>query len=86
MKTYIFQVELQPDGNGWLITCPALYDYAAYTWGYTVEDALTNIREVIEMIIEELLEDNLPIPAEAALDSIPDSGQLDSSQRVAVSV
>lgn len=32
------------------------------TWGYTREEALKNIREVVEMIIEELIEDGEHIP------------------------
>jgi len=30
--------------------------------GYTKEEALKNIREVVEMIVEELIEDGEPIP------------------------
>jgi len=34
----------------------------AATWGYTREEALKNIREVVEMIVEELIEDGKPFP------------------------
>ena len=81
MNTYVFTVEMQPDEAGWLVTCPALDDYAAYSWGHTEEEALANIKEVIEMILEELLEDNLPIPQESE-----PNASADLEQRVAVSV
>ena len=81
MNTYVFQVQLEPDEAGWLVTCPILNEYAAYTWGYTKEEALENIMEVIEMILEELIEDNLPIPVEST-----QSAAVNSRQQVAVSV
>jgi predicted RNase H-like HicB family nuclease len=36
------------------------------TWGKTREEALKNIQEVIEMIVEELAEEGEAIPADAA--------------------
>ena len=64
MKTYVFRVIVKPDEDRWQAYCPTLEQFAAYTWGYTREEALVNIKEVIEMVLEELLEDNLPIPQE----------------------
>ena len=64
MNTYVFQVVVKPDEDRWQAYCPTLEQFAAYTWGYTREEALTNIKEVIEMVVEELLEDDLPIPQE----------------------
>ena len=81
MNTYVFQVQLEPDEAGWLVTCPTLNEYAAYTWGYTKEEALANIKEVIEMILQELIEDNDPIPVEST-----QSATVNSRQQVAVSV
>ena len=61
MMTYIFKVVIEedpfPDGQmAYHIYCPALKDYAASTWGYTREEAIKNIQEVIQMIIGELSE------------------------------
>ena len=42
-----------------------LEKYGAATWGYTKEEALKNIREVLEMTLEELLEDGEPITQES---------------------
>ena len=81
VKTYVFKVVVEPDEDRWQACCPTLEEYAAYTWGYTREEAVKNIKEVIEMVLEELSEDGLPVPQE------PAAQDLDSSeQRVAVSV
>lgn len=62
MKTYTFKVVIEPDENRWHAYCPALEQYGAATWGNTQEEAFKHIREVIEMIIEELIEDGITIP------------------------
>ena len=56
MKTYIFRVVVEPDGDCWSVCCPVLEKYGAATWGYTQEEALKNIQEVVQMVIEELVE------------------------------
>lgn len=65
MKTYVFKVVIEPDEDRWFASCPALEKYGAATWGYTKEDALKNIREVLEMTLEEFLEDGEPVPQES---------------------
>ena len=62
MKTYVFRVVVEPDEDRWVSYCPALEQFGAATWGYTEEEALKHIREVVEMVMAELVEDNLPIP------------------------
>jgi predicted RNase H-like HicB family nuclease len=64
MKTYIFRVVVEPDEDRWAAYCPALEQYAAATWGYTKEEALKNIQEVVQMVLQELVEDQEPIPEE----------------------
>ena len=66
MKTYVFRVVVEPDEDKWAVHCPALLKYAATSWGDTQEEALKNIQEVIEMIVQELTEDGEPIPEEPA--------------------
>lgn len=66
VKTYAFKVVVEPDENRWFAHCPALADWAAYTWGYTQEEAYKNIHEVVEMIIEGMIEDGIPVPLERA--------------------
>ena len=62
MKTYVFRVVIEPDEDRWFALCPILEDKGAATWGYTKEEALKNIQEVVQMIVEELIEDGKPIP------------------------
>ena len=57
MKTYVFGVVVEPDEDCWSAYCPALEGYGAASWGYTREEALKNIHEVVEMV-----EDEEPIP------------------------
>ncbi|PXF62141.1 MAG: hypothetical protein C4B59_00585 [Candidatus Methanogaster sp.] len=61
-RTYLFRVVVEPDEDRWHAYCPALEDIGGATWGHTREEALKNIREVVEMIIEELIEDGEHIP------------------------
>jgi len=62
MKTYVFRVVLEPDEGRWFAYCPVLEEKGGATWGYTREEALRNIREVIEMTIHGLIEHGEPIP------------------------
>ena len=64
MKTYAFKVVVEPDGNRWFAYCPVLEKRGAATWGYTQEEALKNIREVVEMTIESMLVHKEKIPIE----------------------
>ena len=58
MKTYLFDVELEPDEEGWRAYYPPLEEIGASTWGKTREEALTNIEEVLSLIVQELSEDD----------------------------
>ena len=62
MKTYSFKVVVEPDEGGYHAYCPALRRYGAVTQGTTAEDALKNINEVVQMIVDELLEDGVELP------------------------
>jgi predicted RNase H-like HicB family nuclease len=61
MKTYTFQVVVEPDEDRWHAHCPALEQYGAATWGSTHEEALKHIQEVVQMVAEELAGDGIPI-------------------------
>ena len=81
VKTYMFRVVVEPDEDRWVAYCPALQKYAATTWGYTREEALQQIHEVVRMVLEELVEDQETIPEE------PSEEVIDSSElRVAVTI
>lgn len=62
MKTYTFKVIVEPDQDRWFSYCPALQKYGAATWGYTREEALRHINEVVQMVVNELREDGIPVP------------------------
>ena len=62
LKTYSFPVVIEPDEDRWFAHCPALKDYAAASWGYTREEAYRHIQEVVQMVIDELREDGMPLP------------------------
>ena len=62
MKTYTFNVVVEPDEDRWHAYCPALVHKGAATWGNTEQEALKNIREVVQMVVESLTERGQPIP------------------------
>ncbi len=71
MKTYLFKVIVEEDPfedgrKAYHAYCPALK--GASTWGYTPEEALKNIREVIEMTIESMKDRGETIPLELGVE------------------
>ncbi len=82
MKTYLFKIVIEEDPfedgtKTYHVCCPTLK--GATTWGYTREEALKNIREVIEMTIESMKEHGEPIPEEPEV-------QVFSEPKVAITV
>ena len=55
MKSYAFRVVVEPDEGRWDAFCPALKKSGAATWGNSEEEALRHIREVAELVVEELV-------------------------------
>lgn len=53
MKSYVFRVVLQKDEDVWRAFIPELESKGAATWGNTKEEALSNIREVAQMVMTE---------------------------------
>jgi predicted RNase H-like HicB family nuclease len=62
MKSFVFKVVVEPDEDRWHARVPELESRGAATWGKTREEALRNIQEVAQVVIEEMLEDGEPIP------------------------
>ena len=62
-KTYKYKEVVEPDEDRWHAYCPALQQYGAATWGSSREEALKNINEAVELVVDELREDGIPIPA-----------------------
>ena len=72
MKSYIFKVVFErdkwpdePDEKAiWRAYIPVLS--AAHAWGNTQHEALENLKNAVDLIIEDLLEEGKPIPTEPA--------------------
>lgn len=62
MRSYVFRVVLEPGEDVWRASVPDLEAHGASTWGYTCDEALRNVQEVMQMALEELIENGVPIP------------------------
>jgi predicted RNase H-like HicB family nuclease len=62
VKSYVFPVVIEPDEDVWRAFVPELESKGAATWGHTREEALKNIQEVVQLVIEELLEAGGSLP------------------------
>ena len=71
LTTYTFRIVVEPDEERWRAYCPELEAQGASTWGYTKEEALQHIREVLEMIVAELVEEGKPVPATVQMSEEP---------------
>jgi predicted RNase H-like HicB family nuclease len=71
MKSYVFPVVIEPDEDVWRAYIPELEAKGAATWGYTKEEALRNIQEVAQIVIEELLEDGESLPPSVTVSDQP---------------
>jgi antitoxin HicB len=61
MPVLDFKVLLEPDeAGGYVVICPSLQ--GCYSQGETIEEALTNIREAIELCLDELRDRGEPLP------------------------
>lgn len=71
VPAYDFKVLLEPDETGgYVVSCPSLP--GCYTQGDTIEAALANIREAIELCLEDLQAqgETLPDPSGVLVGSI----------------
>ena len=62
MKSYVFRVVLEPDGQAWRAYIPELEGKGGATWGSTKEEAFRNIHEVAQLVIESMIEDGEALP------------------------
>jgi predicted RNase H-like HicB family nuclease len=68
VKSYIFKILVEEDQfedgrKGFHAYCPVLR--GCHTWGHTYEEALANIREAVELYVEDLRAAGDPIPVDA---------------------
>jgi predicted RNase H-like HicB family nuclease len=59
-RTYLFPVLIEKDEEAYVASCPALD--GCVTQGDTYEEALANVKEAIELLLECLRDDGEPIP------------------------
>lgn len=62
MRSFIVPVVVEADDQKWRAYVPDLESRGAATWGDTQEEALRNIQEVVQMVIEELIADGETLP------------------------
>jgi len=55
-----FKIILEPEDTGFSVTVPALPGCA--TQGETLEECMRNAKEAIQLYIQSLINDNLPLP------------------------
>lgn len=61
---YAFRVIVEPDEDRWFSHCPLLESRGAATWGYSREEALKNIQEVLHLVLKNMIRHGEPIPQE----------------------
>ena len=71
MRSFVLRVVLEPDEDVWRAYIPELEAKGAATWGHTKEEALRNMQEVAQMIMEELDEDGEPLPPSVTVSDQP---------------
>lgn len=81
MKTYSFKVVVEPDEDRWHAYCPALLRQGAATWGNSQQEALRNIHEVVQMVVDSLVDHG-----EVVLEEPSDQVRVSASPEVAVTV
>ena len=71
MRSIVFRVVLEQDEDVWRAYIPELEAKGAATWGHTREEALRNIQEVAQMVVEELEEDGEALPPSVTVSDQP---------------
>lgn len=71
MRSFVLRVVLEPDEDVWRAYIPELEAKGAATWGHTQEEALRNMQEVAQMVMEELEEDGEPLPQSVTVSDQP---------------
>ena len=62
MANYSFTLVIEPDGEQYHAYAPALP--GCHSFGDSVDEALKNVREALELHAESMIEDGLEIPRE----------------------
>ncbi len=62
LKSYVFRVVIEPDDGKWFAYCPLLEKQGGATWGKTREEALRNLQQVLQMVVESIIGHGEEIP------------------------
>lgn len=65
--SYTYRIIIEPDGKHFHGYVPALS--GCHTFGKTINDTKKNLREAIEVYLEDLVADRKPIPKDASFES-----------------
>jgi predicted RNase H-like HicB family nuclease len=73
LKSYVFKIVVEEDSfedgrSAYHAYCPALK--GCHTWGHTYSEALANVREAVELYVEDLREAGDPIPVDPELGAL----------------
>ena len=73
MKSYVFKLLVEEDRfedgrKAFHASCPALK--GCHTWGHTYEEALANIRDAVELYVEDLRDAGEKIPTDPELGTL----------------
>lgn len=60
--TYNFPAVVELDEDRWFAYCPPLLEQGGSTWGYSRQEALANLEEVVKLVVESLIQHGDPIP------------------------
>ncbi|MGC9602712.1 MAG: type II toxin-antitoxin system HicB family antitoxin [Minisyncoccia bacterium] len=66
MESYTYRVIIEPDEGGYHASVPALP--GCHTWGKTINDARTMIRDAIDVYVRSLIADGGKIPHDRGLE------------------
>lgn len=59
---YRFHIVIKPDEQNWLAYSPEMEKNGAVASGKTPQEALKNIQEVLELVVEDMVANNEKIP------------------------
>ena len=62
MKTYLFRVVVEAEDDAWIAYSPTLKNKGGATWGRTESEAIENVKQVIQMTVDSMVEHGEAIP------------------------
>ena len=62
MRSYVFPAVVEKDGDAWRAYVPGQEEKGMATWGKSQDEALRNLQEVVQMVVEDLLDGGEPVP------------------------